>query len=148
MKEVHKPHSNDSTDSIKIGADKNKESEEDFDLSSRLHMHQVRFQQGTLKVAHLGPIQRIDQKLDYNQSFRLKIMKIKMKYFMLSIYKRFMIIPMYMIQLIIQLQKMLKVHHKMIARLQMISMKEMIGVNKMIQGLKIKMMLQNVFKSV
>ena len=36
--------------------DKFKESEENFDLSSRLHMHQVRFQQGMLKVAHLGPI--------------------------------------------------------------------------------------------
>ena len=36
--------------------DKFKESEENFDLSSRLHMHQVRFQQGMLKVAHLDPI--------------------------------------------------------------------------------------------
>ena len=35
---------------------KGKESEENFDLSSGLHMHKVRFQQGTLKVAHLGPI--------------------------------------------------------------------------------------------
>ena len=53
MRKVTNPsHSNDSADSnYKV-----KESEENFDLSSRLHMHQVRFQQGMLKVAHLGSI--------------------------------------------------------------------------------------------
>ena len=45
-----------SDDSNEKNVYKGKESEENFDLSSRLHMHQVRFQQGTLKVAHLGPI--------------------------------------------------------------------------------------------
>ena len=54
MREVDNPsHSDDSTYKV---VDKVIESEEKFDLSSRLHMHQVRFQQGMLKVAHLGPI--------------------------------------------------------------------------------------------
>ena len=57
MREVVNPsHYDDSDDSSNKVVDKIKESEENFDLSSRLHMHQVRFQQGTLKVAHLGPI--------------------------------------------------------------------------------------------
>ena len=54
MREVINPsHSDDLSKKV---VDKVKESEEKFDLSSRLHMHQVRFQQGMLKVAHLGPI--------------------------------------------------------------------------------------------
>ena len=57
MREVDNPsHSDDSDDSTYKVVDKVIESEENFDLSSRLHMHQVRFQQGMLKVAHLGPI--------------------------------------------------------------------------------------------
>ena len=57
MREVHNPsHSDDSNDSTNKVVDKVIESEENFYLSSRLHMHQVRFQQGMLKVAHLGPI--------------------------------------------------------------------------------------------
>ena len=57
MREVVNPsHYDDSDDSSNKVVDKIKESEENFDLSSRLHMHQVRFQQGMLKVAHLGPI--------------------------------------------------------------------------------------------
>ena len=57
MREVDNPsHCYDSDDSTYKVVDKVIESEENFDLSSRLHMHQVRFQQGMLKVAHLGPI--------------------------------------------------------------------------------------------
>ena len=57
IREVYNPpHFNESDDSNTKVIDKVKESEENFDLSSRLHMHQVRFQQGMLKVAHLGPI--------------------------------------------------------------------------------------------
>ena len=57
MREVDNPsHSDDSDDSTNKAVNKVIESEENFDLSSRLHMHQVRFQQGMLKVAHLGPI--------------------------------------------------------------------------------------------
>ena len=57
MREVVNPsHYDDSVESSYKVIDKIKESEENFDLSSRLHMHQVRFQQGMLKVAHLGPI--------------------------------------------------------------------------------------------
>ena len=57
MSEVNNTsHSNESDDSNEKADYKGKESEENFDLSSRLHMHQVRFQQGMLKVAHLGPI--------------------------------------------------------------------------------------------